>query len=232
MTLVSTAAVQRNSQATYVYVVKADSTVTVRPIMIGTTEGDGSEVTAGLTAGEVVVMTGVDKLQEGTKVAAQMAPASPSASPAATPPVSASAAPSAKKAWRGAEGKLDEAASGPGGLVPYGACQKNAHHQHCGGYREYLTLTRNRVSADDRLRSGRRTERRQELTRFHRRSVHVALPPDPDDHHGRAVGSITARAGNRHWRRASPAAGHHHHQRAHYEPIADVIHNAGRVSLL
>jgi multidrug efflux system membrane fusion protein len=104
VTLVSTAAVQRNSQATYVYVVKADSTVTVRPITIGTTEGDGSEVTAGLTAGEVVVMTGVDKLQEGTKVAPQMAPASPSASPAATPPVSASAAPSAKKAGAARKG--------------------------------------------------------------------------------------------------------------------------------
>jgi len=68
VTLVSTAAVQRNSQATYVYVVKADSTVTVRPIAIGTTEGDDSEVTAGLTPGEVVVMTGVDKLQEGPRL--------------------------------------------------------------------------------------------------------------------------------------------------------------------
>jgi len=65
---VATAAVQRNSQATYVYVVKADSTVTVRPITIGTTEGDNAEVTSGLAPGEVVVMTGVDKLQEGSKV--------------------------------------------------------------------------------------------------------------------------------------------------------------------
>ncbi len=72
VTLVSTAAVQRNSNATYVYVVKADSTVTVRPITIGTTEGDDSEVTMGLMAGEVVVMTGVDKLQEGSKVNAQI----------------------------------------------------------------------------------------------------------------------------------------------------------------
>jgi multidrug efflux system membrane fusion protein len=104
VTLVSTAAVQRNSQATYVYVVKADSTVTVRPITIGTTEGDDSEVTAGLTAGEVVVMTGVDKLQEGTKVAAQVAPASPSASPAAAPPVSASAAPPARKSGAARKG--------------------------------------------------------------------------------------------------------------------------------
>jgi membrane fusion protein, multidrug efflux system len=92
ITLVSTAAVQRNSQATYVYVVKADSTVTVRPITIGTTEGDDSEVTAGLTPGEIVVMTGVDKLQEGTKVTAQI----PSANPPANPSPSPSASPAGK----------------------------------------------------------------------------------------------------------------------------------------
>ena len=98
VTLVSTAAVQRNSQATYVYVVKADSTVTVRPITIGTTEGDDSEVTAGLTPGEVVVMTGVDKLQEGSKVTAQIPSANPPASPPAGGPVSTSVNSSAKKA--------------------------------------------------------------------------------------------------------------------------------------
>ncbi|PYT25393.1 MAG: multidrug transporter subunit MdtA [Acidobacteria bacterium] len=68
VTLVPTAVVQRNSQTTYVYLVKPDSTVTVRPVTIGTTEGDDSEVTAGLEPGDVVVMTGVDKLQEGSKV--------------------------------------------------------------------------------------------------------------------------------------------------------------------
>jgi membrane fusion protein, multidrug efflux system len=83
VTLVSTAAVQRNSQATYVYVVKPDSTVTVRQITLGTTEGDDSEVTSGLTPGEVVVMTGVDKLQEGSKVNAQLPAGNPAGVPAA-----------------------------------------------------------------------------------------------------------------------------------------------------
>jgi len=83
VTLMPTAAVQRNSSATYVYVVKPDSTVTARNIIIGTSEGDDSEVTSGLTPGEVVVMTGVDKLQEGTKVNAQIPGAKP-ASPAPT----------------------------------------------------------------------------------------------------------------------------------------------------
>jgi len=68
VTLIPTAAVQRNSQRTYVFFVKPDSTVTVRTITIGTTEGDDSEVTSGLKPGDEVVMTGVDRLQEGTKV--------------------------------------------------------------------------------------------------------------------------------------------------------------------
>jgi multidrug efflux system membrane fusion protein len=42
--------------------------VTVRLISLGTTEGEDSEVTSGLSPGDIVVMTGVDKLQEGSKV--------------------------------------------------------------------------------------------------------------------------------------------------------------------
>ncbi len=72
VTLVPTAAVQRNTQMTYVYVVKPDSTVTVRQVSLGTTEGDQSEITSGLSPGDVAVMTGVDKLQEGSKVSAQI----------------------------------------------------------------------------------------------------------------------------------------------------------------
>ncbi len=77
VTLLPTAAVQHNSQMTYVYVVKPDSTVTVRPIGVGTTEGDQSEITSGLSPGEIAVMTGVDKLQEGSKVTAHPAGAGP-----------------------------------------------------------------------------------------------------------------------------------------------------------
>ena len=68
VTLIPTAAVQRNSQKTYVFLVKPDSTVTIRTITVGTSEGDQSEVTSGLAPGDEVVMTGVDRLQEGTKV--------------------------------------------------------------------------------------------------------------------------------------------------------------------
>jgi membrane fusion protein, multidrug efflux system len=70
--LLTTAAIQRNSNATFVYLVKPDSTVTVRNIQVGTTEGDDAEITSGLAAGDVVVMTGADKLEEGSKVNVQI----------------------------------------------------------------------------------------------------------------------------------------------------------------
>jgi multidrug efflux system membrane fusion protein len=68
VTKVPTAVIQRNSTNTYVYLVKPDSTVTVRTVTVGTTEGDQAEITSGLAPGDTVVMTGVDKLQEGSKV--------------------------------------------------------------------------------------------------------------------------------------------------------------------
>jgi membrane fusion protein, multidrug efflux system len=72
VTLLATAAIQRNAQNTYVYVVKPDSTVTIRQITTGTTEGEETEITSGVAPGEEVVMTGVDKLEEGTVVNAEV----------------------------------------------------------------------------------------------------------------------------------------------------------------
>ena len=72
VTLVPAAVIQRNAQTTYVYFVKPDSTVTVRQVTLGTTEGDDAEISSGLSPGDVVVMTGVDKLQEGSKVSARV----------------------------------------------------------------------------------------------------------------------------------------------------------------
>jgi multidrug efflux system membrane fusion protein len=82
VTLLPTAAIQRNTQNTYVYLVKPDNTVTVRNISLGTTEGDQSEITSGLVPGDTVVMTGVDKLEEGSKIV----PRSPGAAGAAPTP--------------------------------------------------------------------------------------------------------------------------------------------------
>src|ERR1700722_2851499 len=72
VTLLANSAIQRNSQGTYVWLVKLDQIVTVRPITVGTTEGDESEITAGLEPGDTVVTVGVDRLEEGGKVAAEV----------------------------------------------------------------------------------------------------------------------------------------------------------------
>jgi multidrug efflux system membrane fusion protein len=80
VTLVPGAAVQRNSQNIFVYIVKPNQTVTVHTVTVGTTEGDLTEITSGLNPDDVVVTDGVDKLQEGTRVAAKIPGETPAAS--------------------------------------------------------------------------------------------------------------------------------------------------------
>jgi len=72
VTLAKRAVLQRTTSSTYVYLVKDDHTVTVRQITEGVSEGDHTEITSGVEPGDVLVMTGVDKLQEGTPVTVQM----------------------------------------------------------------------------------------------------------------------------------------------------------------
>jgi multidrug efflux system membrane fusion protein len=72
-TIVPAAAIQRSPQSTFVYLVKGDSTVEVRNIVVGASEGDNVSIDSGLSPGEVVVTEGVDRLQQGTKVAARTA---------------------------------------------------------------------------------------------------------------------------------------------------------------
>ena len=67
-TVIPTAATQRGSLGTFVYVVKPDRTVTVRAVQLGPTESDNVAITTGLLPGELVVTVGGDKLREGTKV--------------------------------------------------------------------------------------------------------------------------------------------------------------------
>jgi membrane fusion protein (multidrug efflux system) len=65
------AALLRRGTERMVYVVRADDTVEERPVAVGTLHADWAEVRAGLTAGEVVVVTGHQKLAPGTRVAAR-----------------------------------------------------------------------------------------------------------------------------------------------------------------
>jgi multidrug efflux system membrane fusion protein len=73
ITIVPTAAPQRSPQGTFVYVVKDDSTVEMRNVVLGPSEGDDIAIESGLAPGEIVVIEGVDRLQRGTKVAARLA---------------------------------------------------------------------------------------------------------------------------------------------------------------
>src|SRR5580700_6112019 len=66
--IIPTAAIQHSGPATFVYVVKADNTAEVRNIVSTLTEGYEAAVDSGLEPGENVVIDGVDKLQQGTKV--------------------------------------------------------------------------------------------------------------------------------------------------------------------
>jgi membrane fusion protein, multidrug efflux system len=68
VTTISTAGVQRGVPGTFVYLVNADSTVSVRPIQLGATEGDRVEVVSGLTPGDRIVIDGADKLRDGAKI--------------------------------------------------------------------------------------------------------------------------------------------------------------------
>jgi multidrug efflux system membrane fusion protein len=70
--IIPTAAIQHSPQSTFVYVVKPDNTAEVRNIVSTLTEGDEAAVDSGLEAGEAVVIDGVDKLQQGTKVSVRM----------------------------------------------------------------------------------------------------------------------------------------------------------------
>jgi multidrug efflux system membrane fusion protein len=73
VTLAPTAVIQRTTNSNYVYLVKDDNTVTVRQIAKGVEEGENTEVTSGVSPGDTLVMTGVDKLTEGTRVSVQLA---------------------------------------------------------------------------------------------------------------------------------------------------------------
>jgi multidrug efflux system membrane fusion protein len=68
VTLIPTAAIQRGTPGTFVYVVKPDNTVTVRVIKLGPQLADRAAVDSGVTAGENVVVDGADKLREGATV--------------------------------------------------------------------------------------------------------------------------------------------------------------------
>jgi multidrug efflux system membrane fusion protein len=73
LTVIPAAAIQRGPQGTYLYAVAKDASTKdaiakIYPVTIAQTTGDRVGLSAGLNPGDVVVIDGQDKLQDGTKV--------------------------------------------------------------------------------------------------------------------------------------------------------------------
>ena len=73
VTLVPTAAIQRNAQGAFVFVVHPDQTVAMQTVSVGTTDGNVTAV-EGVNAGDTIAVDGFDKLQDGVKVVVRNTP--------------------------------------------------------------------------------------------------------------------------------------------------------------
>jgi membrane fusion protein, multidrug efflux system len=73
LTIIPAAAIQRGPQGTYLYAVAKDpatkdTIAKIYPVTIAQTTGDRVGLSAGLNPGDVVVIDGLDKLQDGSKI--------------------------------------------------------------------------------------------------------------------------------------------------------------------
>lgn len=67
--LVATAAIQRNAEGAFVYVIDTEKqTVDVRPVELGASNGEQTVILKGVEAGNQVVIDGADRLKAGAKV--------------------------------------------------------------------------------------------------------------------------------------------------------------------
>ncbi len=60
--------VQRGAPGTFVYLVKPDNTVTVRPVVLGPASSEKVVVTSGLEPGDTIIIDGADRLREGSEI--------------------------------------------------------------------------------------------------------------------------------------------------------------------
>jgi membrane fusion protein, multidrug efflux system len=131
-------AVQRGAPGTFVYVINADNTVSVRAVKLGPTDGGYTAVLSGLQPGEKVVTDGTDRLRDGAKITvpppAQTNPPSQAkpgtqAGPAA-PSQPAQAVPPGQPAQAAPPGQPAQA-NQPGQPVPPTQAQPaSGQHQH------------------------------------------------------------------------------------------------------
>jgi membrane fusion protein, multidrug efflux system len=101
LTIVPASAIQRGPQGTYVYAVGGDNTVKIHTVTVALTTASNVGLSGGINAGDVVVIDGQDKLQDGSKVIPSAAPAGNAGARAATtsepgPPANPNASPASK----------------------------------------------------------------------------------------------------------------------------------------
>lgn len=83
MTSIPTVAVQPSQKGPFVYVVKPDDTVEMRPVTVALSQGEASGISQGLKSGEKVVVEGQTRLKDGAAVRDGEAAAAPAGSGAA-----------------------------------------------------------------------------------------------------------------------------------------------------
>jgi len=114
------AAMQQGASGSYVYVVNADSTVSMRGVTPGPSSGDLVSISKGLRTGERVVVDGADQLRDGAHVIV------PGASPAAGS--SSGSGGHTHRQGGGAGGFSSGGGSGSGGST--GSSSGGHYHQH------------------------------------------------------------------------------------------------------
>jgi multidrug efflux system membrane fusion protein len=67
-TVVPAAALQNGAQGSYVYLVNADNTVSMHPVVTGPATGDLVAITKGLSSAQTVVIDGADQLRDGARI--------------------------------------------------------------------------------------------------------------------------------------------------------------------
>ena len=66
--IIPSAAIQKNPQGAFAFVLNPDKTVAMRPIKAGISQGGETSILDGLEAGEQVVVDGAERLREGSRV--------------------------------------------------------------------------------------------------------------------------------------------------------------------
>jgi membrane fusion protein, multidrug efflux system len=82
-------AIQNGSGGTFVYMLSDDNTVSVRPVTLGTQDGEFVAITTGVAVGDRVVVDGADQLRAGAKAAVRGDAPSATGGGAAPPPADA-----------------------------------------------------------------------------------------------------------------------------------------------